>query len=56
MSPEERNQYNSMRRTACLVLSRYYTNSQKEQLDIIIKEIAPQKQQKFINKMYSKSI
>lgn len=45
-----------MKRTACLVLSRYHSNTQKETLEGIISALAPEDQQKYINKMYATAI
>lgn len=45
-----------MKRTACLVLSRYHSNSQKEHIEPIISELQPEDQQKYINKMYATAI
>lgn len=46
----------SMKRTACLVLSRYHSNTQKESIEGVVSELAPEQQQKFINKMYAMAI
>jgi hypothetical protein len=48
--------YLNMRRTACLVLSRYYSNSQKVELDTIIQSLIPDDQSRYINKMYAVSV
>jgi hypothetical protein len=45
-----------MRRTACLVLSRYHSNNQKELLDGLIESLPASDQPKFINKMYAVSV
>ena len=45
-----------MKRTACLVLSRYHSNTQKDTLEGVISALAPEDQQKYINKMYATAI
>lgn len=45
-----------MKRTACLVLSRYHSNTQKDTLEGVISNLAPEDQQKYINKMYATAI
>lgn len=45
-----------MKRTACLVLSRYHSNTQKETIESVITELPPELQQKYINKMYATAI
>lgn len=49
-------QFMSQRRTACLVLSRYYTNQFSDDINGIIQGLAPQDQQKFINKLYATAV
>lgn len=56
MSPEDQQRYFSMRRTACLVLSRHHSNSKRDDLEPIIQGLAPEQQQRFINKMYSTAV
>ena len=46
----------SMKRTACLVLSRYHSNTQKEAIESVVTELNPDQQQKYINKMYAMAI
>lgn len=46
----------NMKRTACLVLSRYHSNTRKDELEVIISGLAPEMQQKYINKMYATAI
>ena len=46
----------SMKRTACLVLSRYHSNTQKDAIESVISELQPEQQQKYINKMYAMAI
>lgn len=45
-----------MKRTACLVLSRYHSNTQKENIEGVISALTPDLQQKYINKLYAKAI
>ena len=45
-----------MKRTACLVLSRYHSNSQKEVIEEIIMNLPPEEQQPSLNKMYAVAI
>jgi hypothetical protein len=49
-------QYLSQRRTACLVLSRYYLNRLNDDIQGIINDMAGQDQQKFINKLYTTAV
>lgn len=49
-------QFLSQKRTACLILSRYYTNQFSEDINSIIKNLAPQDQNKFINKLYATAV
>ncbi len=49
-------QYMSMRRTACLVLSRYHSNTQKDTIESIVQGLTPEHQQKYINKIYSVAV
>lgn len=46
----------SMKRTACLVLSRYHSNTQKDAIESVVTELNPDQQQKYINKMYAMAI
>lgn len=46
----------SMKRTACLVLSRYHSNTQKDAIESVVNELAPEQQQKYINKMYAVAV
>lgn len=46
----------SMKRTACLVLSRYHSNTQKETIEGIINDLPPEDQQKAINKLYASAV
>ena len=48
--------YLQMRRTACLVLSRYHSNTQKDVVEGIVQSLAPTDQSKFINKMYAVAV
>ena len=45
-----------MRRTACLILSRYHSNTQKDTIDEIIQGLTPELQQKYINKLYATAV
>lgn len=49
-------QFASMRRTACLVLSRYHSNTQKEIIEDVVQALDPQKQQAYINKIYAVAV
>lgn len=46
-------QLESMKRTACLVLSRYHSNTQKEVIENVVQSLSPQTQQVYINKIYA---
>lgn len=48
---EER--FASMRRTACLILTRYHSNTQKETIEGTVQSLPPTDQQKYINKIYA---
>lgn len=49
-------QYMSQRRTACLVLSRYYLNQYAESINGIVKDLNAEDQTKFINKLYATAV
>ena len=49
-------QEQGMKRTACLVLSRYHSNTKKEQIETVISELPTEMQQKYINKMYAVAV
>jgi hypothetical protein len=49
-------QYMSQKRTACLVLSRYYTNQLSEDINSIVKGLVAGDQQKYINKLYATAV
>jgi hypothetical protein len=49
-------QFMSMRRTACLVLSRYHSNTQKDTIENIVQSLSPENQQKYINKVYAVAV
>ena len=55
-SPNVQQQELSMRRTACLVLSRYHSNTQKENIEGVVAELPADLQQKYINKMYATAV
>ena len=55
-SAENDAQYASMRRTACLVLSRYHSNTQKDTIESIVQSLSPENQQVYINKIYSTAV
>ena len=55
-SAENDAQYASMRRTACLVLSRYHSNTQKDTIESVVQGLSPDNQQKYINKIYSSAV
>ena len=45
-----------MKRTACLILSRYHSNTKKEIIDGIINELPDSMQQTYVNKMYAVAV
>lgn len=45
-----------MKQTACLVLSRYHTNSHKQTVEEVISSLAPSDQQAYINKLYTVAV
>ncbi len=49
-------QFASMRRTACLVLSRYHSNTQKDVIEEVVQALDPQTQQAYINKLYAVAV
>lgn len=49
-------QYLQMRRTACLVLSRVHSNSQKEVIEQTIQSLQPTDQNKYIGKLYAVAV
>lgn len=49
-------QFASMRRTACLVLSRYHSNTQKEIIEDVVQSLDQQRQQAYINKIYATAV
>ncbi len=53
---ENEAQYASMRRTACLVLSRYHSNTQKDTIEGVVQGLSPENQQLYINKIYSTAV
>lgn len=53
---EEDTAYLQMRRTSCLVLSRYHSNTQKEVIEGIVQSLPPTDQNKFINKLYGAAV
>ena len=52
----EDQQYLGMRRTACLVLSRYHSNTQKDTIESVVQGLTPELQQQYINKIYSTAV
>ena len=48
--------YLQMRRTACLVLSRVHSNSQKEVIEQTIQSLQPTDQNKYIGKLYAVAV
>ncbi len=46
----------SQRRSACLVLSRYYLNQFTESITEAMKDLTAADQSKFINKMYATAV
>lgn len=55
-SAEADAQYASMRRTACLVLSRYHSNTQKDVIEDVVQGLSPENQQNYINKIYASAV
>lgn len=49
-------QFASMRRTACLVLSRYHSNTQKDVIEDVVQSLDQQRQQDYINKIYATAV
>lgn len=49
-------QFASMRRTACLVLSRYHSNTQKDVIENVIQTLNPETQPAYINKIYAVAV
>ena len=49
-------QFASMRRTACLVLSRYHSNTQKELIEEVVQGLDQERQQLYINKIYATAV
>jgi hypothetical protein len=48
--------YLQMRRTACLVLSRYHSNTQKEVIESAVQSLPATDQNKYINKLYAVAV
>ena len=48
--------YLQMRRTACLVLSRYHSNTQKEVIEATVQSLPPTEQNRYINKLYAVAV
>jgi len=48
--------YLQMRRTACLVLSRYHSNTQKEVIESTVQSLPPTDQNRYINKLYAVAV
>ncbi len=48
--------YLQMRRTACLVLSRYHSNTQKETIEAVVQALPPTDQNRYINKLYAVAV
>lgn len=46
----------SMKRTACLILSRYHSNAHKEVIEEIVSTLQGEDQSKYINKMYAMAV
>jgi hypothetical protein len=45
-----------MRRTACIVLSRNYVNSRKDEVDAAFNEVDPEQQPQYVNKLYTTGV
>lgn len=48
--------YLQMRRTACLVLSRYHSNTQKEAIESAVQSLPPTDQNRYIGKLYAVAV
>lgn len=48
--------YLQMRRTACLVLSRYHSNTQKELIESTVQSLPPTDQNRYIGKLYAVAV
>jgi hypothetical protein len=55
-SKDDDAQFASMRRTACLVLSRYHSNTQKDVIENVIQTLKPETQPAYINKIYAVAV
>lgn len=49
-------QYLQMRRTACVILSRMHSNTQKPVIEEVIQALEPNDQQLYINKLYAVAV
>jgi hypothetical protein len=49
-------QYLQMRRTACVILSRMHSNTQKDVIEEVIQGLEPTDQQRYINKIYAEAV
>ena len=45
-----------MKRTACLVLSRYHSNAHKDTVEEVVSSLEGENQSKYINKMYAMAV
>ena len=53
---EDLQRYYSMRRTACIVLSRHFVNSRKDDVEGVFNELSPDQQPNFANKLYATGV
>lgn len=52
----EDTQYLQMRRTACVILSRMHSNTEKETIEGVMQSLEPNDQQRYINKLYAVAV
>lgn len=52
----EDQQYLQMRRTACVILSRMHSNTEKAVIEEVIQGFEPNDQQRYINKLYAEAV
>lgn len=53
---EMQRQQESMKRTSCLILSRYHSNAHKDLIEEVISTLQGEDQNKYINKMYAMAV
>lgn len=55
-SQEDIQRFYSMRRTACIVLSRHFINSRKDDVESTFNELPQEQQSQYANKLYSSGV